>query len=108
MSTLDDVTARFLRNQQVVEPTIVQAAKGYVQFQSYHDGALWYRLYWNEDNDRLTEHHLEFRVEVPSPHAGGEFLAQDKAIGFLRWIREELAMRVENRRLRDVAAEENA
>lgn len=77
-------------------PTIVQLAKAHAEFVKYQEGKLWYRVCWEE---RLTEecdpvmgselHSFEFPIPIDDA-GGGEFLPEDKALTFMRWIRKHL------------------
>ena len=57
-------------------------------FQRYQDGNLWYRVLWEEADSSAT-HYFEFPIPVDDT-GGGEFLPQDKAMTFMRWIRKHL------------------
>jgi hypothetical protein len=60
--------------------TIKEHVAGVVNFVRYHDGNLWYR----------TEH-TNFEFPVPIEDIGNaSFLAQDKGILFMRYIRKHL------------------
>lgn len=70
-------------------PTIVQLAKSPVpvEFVRYQDQTLWYRATYFLDDDPDV-----FEFPVPCDDTGtGVFLAQDKPIFFMRWMRKHLA-----------------
>jgi hypothetical protein len=86
-------------------PTIVQLVKEVAYFQKYQDGRLWYTISWSEvlcdiperivDGRRqlgligTQSHHFEFPIPIEDA-GGGEFLPEDKALTFERWIRKHL------------------
>lgn len=79
-------------------PTVLELARGTATFQRYQDGALWYAIPWEEFRQGVFEGEeraccetrlFEFPIQV-SDAGGGEFLPQDKALTFMRWIRRHL------------------
>jgi hypothetical protein len=64
--------------------------KSDVRFTRYFDGKLWYRVDWDDNAGfnvcRVNMKSLEFPVPI-SDIGGATFLAQDKAILFMRYIR---------------------
>ena len=61
--------------------TIKEHIEGNATFVKYHDGALWYRT-------GVTG--LVFPVPI-SDTGSAQFLAEDRGIFFMRWIRKHLA-----------------
>lgn len=61
--------------------TLKQHVSGSVTFQYYRDGNLWYR----------TETGLDFPVPIDDI-GSATFMASDKALLFMRWIRKHLEM----------------
>lgn len=59
-----------------------------VNFTRYHDGALWYRLNFTPPPTRAI---VNFEFPVPVSDIGSAtFLAEDRAILFMRYIRKYL------------------
>jgi hypothetical protein len=59
-----------------------------VNFTKYFDGALWYSVYWFSDDNKDPEY---FEFPVPISDIGtATFLAKDKALLFMRYIRKHL------------------
>lgn len=71
--------------KKLVDPAVTVGSKmadyvrGKVKFQFYREGHLYYK----------TENGLEFPVKI-SDTDGATFMAEDKAIYFMRWIRKHL------------------
>lgn len=62
----------------------------YVKFERYHDGNLWYAVHMDEmDWHRPMDKLFEFPVPV-SDTSNATFLARDKALLFMRYIRKHL------------------
>lgn len=71
-------------------PKITQVvnAKEYATFSHYEEGNLWYFVPWGDDLDLGPE---RFMFPVPVSDAlSGRFLATDKSVFFMRWIRKHL------------------
>jgi len=65
--------------------TLTEMVKGKtVRFKFYKDGDLWYE----------TEDGFEFPVPIHDTGTG-IFRAEDKAVGYMRWIRKHLAERAQ-------------
>lgn len=62
-------------------------------FVRYSDGQLWYAItYAAPDSTPAQPHVVTFEFPVPIDDTGtGVFLAKDKALIFMRWIRKHLS-----------------
>lgn len=69
-------------------PAIVELAKGFVVFNRYQDGALYYDVFTSPPT-LMQKSALTFPVPI-SDTGDGAFLPSDKAITFMRWIRKHL------------------
>lgn len=62
-----------------------------VYFDNYHDGALWYMVYYSVPNPGMEDSEYNFLFPVPIEDIGNAtFLAQDKALLFMRYIRKHI------------------
>ena len=67
--------------------TLKDRVRGTVKFSHYFDGNLWY----------TTQDGFDFPVPVPVSDAGtAKFLAEDKAMLFMRYIRKHMELIGEN------------
>lgn len=69
-------------------PTIKQLIREQAKFTHYEEGRLWYQVIWTNSDGSLGGL-FDFPIPVEDA-ATGRFLSSDRAMIFMRWIRQHI------------------
>jgi hypothetical protein len=82
-----------LREVEVKLPKIAEIAREQARFVKYEDGKLWYQVIWTEHDANgapVRPHLFDFPIDITKNDTGGTFGNSERAVMFLRWIRQHL------------------